>query len=79
MKYLVVALVVIVMLWLLLGRARRAPRQRGRSATPPAASTFVVCAHCGVHVPAADAVHDGALRYCSDAHRLAGPRDSGQR
>lgn len=74
MKYLLVLLVVGVGLWLLLGRQRRPPAGKGR---PRAGEPDVMqrCAHCGVHLPAADAVSDAAGRaFCSDAHRLAGPR-----
>jgi len=34
---------------------------------------MVRCAHCATFVPAADAVTDGDLSYCSDAHRRLGP------
>lgn len=46
-------------------------------AKPPVieAVTMVACAHCGVHLPAADLLFDTAGRpFCSDAHLLAGPR-----
>jgi hypothetical protein len=50
---------------------KRRPRQsKARLAQP-----MVVCAHCGVHLPQADAVADGAGRlFCGDEHRIAGPR-----
>lgn len=39
------------------------------------ADRIVPCAHCGVHLPLAEALHDiGGRVYCSEAHRLAGPR-----
>ena len=31
------------------------------------------CAHCGVHLPRADALMDARGAFCSEAHRLAGP------
>jgi uncharacterized protein len=76
MKYLLVLLVVVVVLWLML-RGREAsvssPRRRGRGRAAPQA--MVVCAHCGVHLPGTEALTDSrGLAYCSDAHRLAGPR-----
>jgi uncharacterized protein len=39
---------------------------------------MVSCAHCGLHLPEADALPgpDGA-HYCSEAHRRAGPRGHG--
>ena len=79
MKYLLVLLVVGFGLWLLLTRLRgdAAQRKAGRPA-PPAASpdaplVMVECAHCRLHLPAADALPDGSRLYCSDAHRRLGP------
>jgi uncharacterized protein len=87
MKYVIVLLVVLAGAWLLLGRRRgdRRDELQGREradprvppAEPPAidAVTMVACAHCGVHVPAADLCFDADRRpYCSEAHRAAGPR-----
>ena len=74
MKYLVVMLVVGVVVWLLTARAR--PGRADTRADKPSAApqAMLACAHCGVHLPAADAVLDGSRVYCSDAHRLRGPR-----
>ena len=76
MKYLLVLLVVGIGLWSLLARLR-GPRQGGGTAgrTPggPAPVVVVACAHCGLHLPAADALADGSQLYCSDAHRRLGP------
>jgi uncharacterized protein len=80
MKYLLVLIVVVLGLWLLL-------RQRGgaRPSAPPAAAkppagtagpaAMVACAHCDLRLPQAEAQFDAQGRpFCSDAHRLAGPR-----
>jgi uncharacterized protein len=32
------------------------------------------CSHCGLHLPHGDALHDARGVFCSEAHRLAGPR-----
>lgn len=72
-RFLILALVVGLLLWLLFGRSRRRTSKAEQQPRPPA--TFAVCAHCGVHLPMNDAVLDGQTAYCSDAHRLAGPRD----
>lgn len=76
MKYLLVIAVVGFVLWLMFGRDRGArPPQRRRAAAPAAPVEMVACAHCGVHLPADEAVADAAgRRYCGEAHRLAGPR-----
>lgn len=83
MKYLLVLLVVGVVLWMLLARSRGDGRSgqsdagstsaRGKPRpTPPQA--MLACAHCGLHLPAGDAVLDGSRIYCSEAHRALGPR-----
>lgn len=81
MKYLLVVLVVGVALfmWTARSRGRRAPPPApgpaGKPAAPPAPAPMLACAHCGVHLPAAEASRDDSGRgYCSAAHRLAGPR-----
>jgi len=76
-RFVILVLVVGLLWWLLFGRSRkrRADGAAARQTPPPAA--FAVCAHCGVHLPMNDAVLDGQIAYCSDAHRLAGPRERG--
>jgi len=48
----------------------------GRPNKPADKPTPVLaCAHCGVHLPQAEALTDAAGRpFCGEAHRLAGPR-----
>ncbi|MBZ8141933.1 hypothetical protein CLD22_18755 [Rubrivivax gelatinosus] len=78
MKYLLVIAVVGFVLWLMFGRGRRPeapPRPRRGAARAPAPVEMIACAHCGVHLPADESVADaGGRRFCSEAHRLAGPR-----
>ena len=75
MKALLLLALVFGVLWLLKGQRGRpvdAPRARPQ---PPAPQAMLACAHCGVHLPRPDALMDPAGRpFCSDAHRLAGPR-----
>ena len=85
MKYLLVLLVVGFGLWMLLARLRGdrgdqgdEPKRKAGRASPPAAKSLaplemVECAHCHLHLPAADALQEGARVYCSDAHRRLGP------
>lgn len=79
MKYLLVIAVVGFVLWLMIGKPRRAEEVRRREAPrPPGPVPMVQCTHCGVHLPASDALSDAAGRsYCGEPHRLAGPRKSG--
>lgn len=78
MKYLLVALMVVVGLFLLRGMGRGRPSRpevppEQRSPRDPA--QMVACAHCGVHVPRTEALSDDEGRnYCADEHRRAGPR-----
>ncbi|NDZ14741.1 hypothetical protein C7T35_05505 [Variovorax sp. WS11] len=82
MKYLLVLAVILVAVWLW----RKARREELQSRTPPPSpppapgaiappQAMLRCAHCGLHLPAADAVRgtDGAA-YCSTAHRQAATR-----
>ena len=76
MKYLLVRAVVFVASWLWRKGRREELRSRPPPrATPPAVGApqaMVRCAHCGLHLPAADAISgpDGAV-YCSAVHRQA--------
>lgn len=77
MKYLIVLLVVVAVGWWLASRrpkavARRQQQKQQRQQAKPQA--MLSCTHCGVHLPASEAVVDGSGSYCSEAHRLAGPR-----
>jgi uncharacterized protein len=76
-RFLILALVVALLLWLLFGRPRkrRAADNAARPQHEPV--SFAVCAHCGVHLPMNDAVLEGQTAYCSESHRLAGPRERG--
>jgi uncharacterized protein len=76
MKYLLVIFVVGVLLWSMVGRERRASPPPPRRAAPPRLPVEMIeCAHCGVHLPQTEALFDvGGRPYCSDAHRVAGPR-----
>lgn len=75
MKYLLVALVLLVAI------AIWRNKQRRKAPPPPAANRqlaaedMVVCAHCGVHLPYSDAVTSAErLHFCSAEHRRLGPR-----
>lgn len=39
-----------------------------------APARIVACSHCGLHLPAQEAVFDDEVPYCGSAHRQAGPR-----
>lgn len=80
MKFLILLVAVLVLAWLVSGSWRRYKQrggQRPTEAAPPQVEGMVVCAHCGVHLPASLAVAGEPARkerYCSGPHRDAGPR-----
>jgi uncharacterized protein len=75
MKYLIVVLVVLVVVWLLLRSGKRAASPPASSASAKASTQDMLpCSHCGVHLPKAEALLDDRGAFCSEAHRLAGPR-----
>jgi uncharacterized protein len=76
MKYLTVLAVLAVAFWI--WRSNRADRQShrvpqspdarpGNTSTP--AQAMLQCAHCGVHLPANEAVQGKRGGYCSAEHR----------
>jgi len=74
MKYLLVALVVIIAIGIWRNNRRK-------DATPPPKprlhqpEDMVTCAHCGLHLPASDAITSpDRTHYCSTEHRHLGPR-----
>jgi uncharacterized protein len=84
LKYLVVALVVVVVLWLMFGLPRRKPKPPQRGGQPAAPGRrggppepMLTCAHCGMHLPRGDALIAAGQAYCCAEHRDAGPRDDG--
>ena len=68
MKYLVVLVVVVLVLWLARS-ARRAPAAREASpAKSKAIEDMVRCAHCGVHLPRSESHGGEGSFFCSQEH-----------
>ena len=80
MKFVLLVLAVLLLLWMVFGRSRGGHRGRSSGpASPPAqAEGMVACAHCGIHLPRSEAVQAGARTYCSVAHSEAGPLAGGR-
>ena len=69
MKYLLLILVVLVVLWLARASRRQVPPpSRGPTATP-AQQPMLACAHCGLHLPRDEALPGRGGVFCSEAHR----------
>jgi len=66
-------LIVLVGLWLVLRLVKRYLAKRPPTApgTPAANDDVVCCAHCGVYVPRAEAIHAHDKSYCTRAHSEA--------
>jgi uncharacterized protein len=69
MKYLLIVVVVLAVLWLVRGRGRRGPPPDAPPSPPAGPQAMVRCAHCGVHLPANDALSGPRGSYCSADHR----------
>jgi uncharacterized protein len=88
MKFLLLLLVVAVGVFVFASRRRRADQSDDKAdekahdevSKAPAADAgtpapMIACVHCGVHLPRSEAQADTTGRlFCSEAHRLAGPR-----
>ena len=74
MKYLIVILVVVVAAWMLTRSRRTGPSAARAAADGEAPLAMVQCNHCGLHLPRAEAVVGDHGTFCSEEHRLAGPR-----
>jgi len=70
-RLILLALVVLAAVWLV----RRALRERQPPQGPPGVpGDLVACAHCGVHLPRAEARSAPGGDYCSEDHARLGPR-----
>ena len=72
MKYLLWLLILLLVWWVVM-RARKPTRdkpgtQAADAASPPV-QNMAVCLHCGVHLPREEAVAGTRGAYCSVAHR----------
>jgi uncharacterized protein len=77
MKYLLVLLVVVVAVGIWRSKRRAEVAEQTRPASPPSAQTMVACAHCGLHLPQADAVSDASGKiFCSAEHRRLAQQDT---
>lgn len=65
-----------IVVWVVVSRARRdgAPRARPgeHTVTPGLAEDMVRCGNCGVHLPRSESFASQGRFYCSDEHRRLG-------
>jgi uncharacterized protein len=77
LKLLIIGVAVALLLWLLFGRASHRGRAAPRAGSRREPEAMVTCAHCGVHLPRAEALAARGLHYCSVAHRDEAPPAAG--
>ncbi|TAK84041.1 MAG: hypothetical protein EPO20_15230 [Betaproteobacteria bacterium] len=73
-RLLVLILLVVAAVWLVRRALRGAAPQERRGQKPASADELVACAHCGVHLPRAEARVSAGGLYCSEEHARLGKR-----
>lgn len=68
MKYLIVLLVILVVVWLARSGSKRVTRARPKPPLPPR-EDMVACSQCGLHLPRSEALPGRGGVFCSEAHR----------
>jgi uncharacterized protein len=71
-RLILLGLAVLALVWLV--RRALAPRPGDAPSAPGAPGELVACAHCGVHLPRAEARSAPGGNYCSEEHARLGPR-----
>ena len=76
MKYLLLTVLALALLWWWRSMARRASgrepdKPAGRTPSPQAPHDMVACRHCGLHLPRNEALSGQQGLYCSQAHQSA--------
>ena len=79
MKYLVILVLALAVIWLWQGKRRASLAEKARKQQAPQASSkdralqtteVIACDVCAVHMPLKEALTGGRGVYCSEAHRL---------
>ena len=74
MKFLIVLLVVVAVLWLVRGAGRRIGGAPPAQRPPPLQDSIVACAQCGLHLPSGEALPGRGGVFCCETHRSAHER-----
>jgi uncharacterized protein len=78
MKYLVILVLVLAVIWLWRGKRRASLAEKARQQKPPQSSgktgalrttEVIACDVCAVHMPLSEALTGGRGVYCSESHR----------
>ena len=72
MKFLLLIVAILALLWLLRGSRRGAkPPPVAKPAPPDELQAMVSCAHCGIHLPQNEALPGRGGVFCGEPHRSA--------
>jgi uncharacterized protein len=71
---LTVLAVLIWLVWRQISRAVTTPPRRRATDSSQRNVKMLPCAHCGLHIPADEALRDGGQVYCSREHLEQGPK-----
>ena len=63
-----------VLYLLVKGIGRKSAAKKTKEDEPQAGERMVACSHCGVNLPQGEALEDGGVHFCGEAHRRLGPR-----
>ena len=78
MKYLVILVLALAVIWLWQGKRRASLAEKARQQKPPQSSgktgalrttEVIACDVCAVHMPLSEALTGGRGVYCSESHR----------
>ena len=72
MKFLLLVVAIVALLWLLRGSRRGVNPPVAKPAPPPdELQAMVSCAHCGIHLPQNEALPGRGGVFCGEPHRSA--------
>lgn len=74
MKFVVLVLIVMLVVWLA-RRERPRPAPPNKPEAPRALEDMVSCAQCGMHLPRSDALPGRGGLYCGEPHRALHERE----
>ena len=71
MKYLVLILIVLAVLWIARASSRRDRPPAQKPSAEPSRELMLSCAHCGLHLPRDEALPGRGGVFCGELHRAA--------
>lgn len=69
MKFVVVLIVILAVVWLARSAGRRVTQDKDTKPPLPPREEMVACARCGLHLPHSEALPGRGGLFCSEAHR----------